>query len=467
MSVESRLETWLKIAANNKINIKNTWEVPIIEHFSNIEEFRETRGINFLKVTNTLDGCVKVYSARVDNVISDTFKLLDSLSSESTVADSKQRKRKGINTLEGNLCNLNLKDLTKQSTFFEPIFLKYKEYTSVFNLARINNSGFLSLVEQKPCEYLNLAHYSVDVSNMITENHICPTLNELNPDISQKIFEIDTFGEEKHVYEAKPFKKTYQPRETQESFDMVDYNEAELQKRQDIEVSVFGYNKSWNDPENWKMIDLNKTGKKSYKKKNKSIIDFSGTFNTDMVYDMGDNLIKTKKVIERRKNPQMLEEESEFKKEHLYKFMNIEGVFSNQDLEDLPIEEKINELSIHEEVPNQSLGMDYSLEEEVHMDLKNIRNPRIINNLLLKYKKSSKKIDIKQLQQKVMMSVEEHKVASLRTICSEVPMMYEKEESKAISVHYCILSLLFLAHENNLEINGLGLNLSVKKNFQI
>lgn len=50
---------------------------------------KEGDGVNFQKASCTLDGCVKIYTSRVDSVATETGKLLSGL------ADSGNKKRKG------------------------------------------------------------------------------------------------------------------------------------------------------------------------------------------------------------------------------------------------------------------------------------------------------------------------------------------------------------------------------------
>ena len=50
---------------------------------------KEGDGVNFQKASCTLDGCVKIYTSRVDSVATETGKLLSGL------ADSGNKKRRG------------------------------------------------------------------------------------------------------------------------------------------------------------------------------------------------------------------------------------------------------------------------------------------------------------------------------------------------------------------------------------
>lgn len=72
-------EDWIKIAADNKINAKNTWNLALIDYFSELSFVRDGASINFQKASCTLDGCVKIYSSRVDSVVDETGKLLNGL----------------------------------------------------------------------------------------------------------------------------------------------------------------------------------------------------------------------------------------------------------------------------------------------------------------------------------------------------------------------------------------------------
>lgn len=83
-------EEWMRIAADNKINAKNTWNVALIDYFSELSFLRDADGqaINFQKASCTLDGCVKIYSSRVDSVVDATGKLLTGLNERSTVDEA-------------------------------------------------------------------------------------------------------------------------------------------------------------------------------------------------------------------------------------------------------------------------------------------------------------------------------------------------------------------------------------------
>ncbi|XP_031126505.1 condensin complex subunit 2 isoform X1 [Ipomoea triloba] len=68
----------IKLASENKINQKNTWELGLIDHLRDIIKAEEENDAetNFQKASCTLEAGVKIYSMRVDSVHSEAYKVL-------------------------------------------------------------------------------------------------------------------------------------------------------------------------------------------------------------------------------------------------------------------------------------------------------------------------------------------------------------------------------------------------------
>ncbi|KOS12654.1 brn1-protein required for chromosome condensation [Malassezia pachydermatis] len=82
-------EEWMKMATDNKINATNTWNFALIDYFHDMSLLRSDSGdgsINFQKASCTLDGCVKVWTSRVDSVMAETGRLLSGLQDEDASA---------------------------------------------------------------------------------------------------------------------------------------------------------------------------------------------------------------------------------------------------------------------------------------------------------------------------------------------------------------------------------------------
>ena len=84
----ANFEEWMKMATDNKINAANSWNFALIDYFHDMSLLKEGDGVNFQKASCTLDGCVKIYTSRVDSVATETGKLLSGL------ADSGNTKKK-------------------------------------------------------------------------------------------------------------------------------------------------------------------------------------------------------------------------------------------------------------------------------------------------------------------------------------------------------------------------------------
>ncbi|KAK5110792.1 hypothetical protein LTR62_005503 [Meristemomyces frigidus] len=85
----ANFEEWMKMATDNKINANNSWNFALIDYFHDMTLLREGDGVNFQKASCTLDGCVKIYTSRVDSVATETGRLLSGL------ADGGRKKGRG------------------------------------------------------------------------------------------------------------------------------------------------------------------------------------------------------------------------------------------------------------------------------------------------------------------------------------------------------------------------------------
>lgn len=86
----ANFEEWMKMATDNKINATNSWNFALIDYFHDMSLLKEGDSVNFQKASCTLDGCVKIYTSRVDSVATETGKLLSGL------ADSGNKKSKRV-----------------------------------------------------------------------------------------------------------------------------------------------------------------------------------------------------------------------------------------------------------------------------------------------------------------------------------------------------------------------------------
>ncbi|KAH7911044.1 condensin complex subunit 2/barren [Hygrophoropsis aurantiaca] len=88
--MSSNFEEWMKMATDNKINAANSWNFALIDYFHDMSLLRnnDDNSINFQRASCTLDGCVKIWTSRVDSVGTETGKLLSNLANEGRSADN-------------------------------------------------------------------------------------------------------------------------------------------------------------------------------------------------------------------------------------------------------------------------------------------------------------------------------------------------------------------------------------------
>ncbi|CDK29295.1 unnamed protein product [Kuraishia capsulata CBS 1993] len=77
--IRAKFETWIKMASDNKINTQNSWNSTLIDYFHDMNLLKEGNKINFQVASATLDGCMKVYTSRIDSAVSAAGSLLTGL----------------------------------------------------------------------------------------------------------------------------------------------------------------------------------------------------------------------------------------------------------------------------------------------------------------------------------------------------------------------------------------------------
>lgn len=146
-STNENFELWIRMATDNKINSTNSWNFALIDYFHDMSVFREGDSINFQKASTTLDGCVKIYSSRIDSAATETGRLLSGLSgaengqsepqededeegveysdeeSRRKALQRKARRQRTRKTLLSNFDQLRAKDMDRE-LLANPIFKK-------------------------------------------------------------------------------------------------------------------------------------------------------------------------------------------------------------------------------------------------------------------------------------------------------------------------------------------------------
>lgn len=101
----SNFEEWIKMSTDNKINSKNSWQFALIDYFHDLNVIKDGDQINFQKASATLDGCMKIYSNRIDSAATETGKLLSGLATKQANAAQRRNNNLNNNIDEGDEAN--------------------------------------------------------------------------------------------------------------------------------------------------------------------------------------------------------------------------------------------------------------------------------------------------------------------------------------------------------------------------
>ncbi len=76
----------IKMATEGKINAKNAWNLPLIDHMRDVvkgedstDKKRPQRAVNFQKASCTIEAGMKIYCSRVDDTLTTSYRVLESL----------------------------------------------------------------------------------------------------------------------------------------------------------------------------------------------------------------------------------------------------------------------------------------------------------------------------------------------------------------------------------------------------
>eukprot|EP00056_Hartaetosiga_gracilis_P010760 m.160293 g.160293 ORF g.160293 m.160293 type:complete len:759 (+) comp13383_c3_seq3:81-2357(+) len=230
VQLSSLYSNCIKMCSENKINQKNSWELPLIDYIADVTSTRPGELTNFQMASVTLDASVKIYSCRVDSIHSEAYKVLggisrsdkkktaqsddvDDVDSDGNVK-TKRKRHRAVNTLESNPDSLIVKKLDLEFDV-DPLF---KQMSAAFdeggarglllNHLSTDKAGTLIFDSQEKDlgtedtaeEMKNaipdsaftslLSEWSSEVNDAINDTVICPTLSNFafmgwTPDVSE------------------------------------------------------------------------------------------------------------------------------------------------------------------------------------------------------------------------------------------------------------------------------------------
>ncbi|KAI5192629.1 condensin complex subunit 2 [Nematocida sp. AWRm77] len=368
----------LKESSANKISTKNTWASTLIDDFEHVEKFQEdfTESTNFQHASIVLDGCVKVYSTRVDSVVDEADKLMESVGrvKETEKPQPKERAHSTISAPEALV--LKKKTVSLDDEMLEQLARESKEGDTRGLLMHLlkweDHGGFQTSqhamkaeadterrstqehrrIEAESTESLSNLARSLQAGE--ERKHISPMFARFTPEGSLEDLAFPTYAyylsyEEQPEFKAVaeemdafPFQGDIESRDESECNEPIKlcYNEeASMQEGQDgsaqgqprLSLTPFGYIQGWAGPAHWKVRAKGKrSAKEKTRERKKAVIDFVGAppVLVDLLFEKDSRCVFTpQQISERRKDAHMLPQDHSIGTEQLYQMLVCPGSF--------------------------------------------------------------------------------------------------------------------------------------------
>uniref|UniRef100_A0A7N0V4N9 Condensin complex subunit 2 n=1 Tax=Kalanchoe fedtschenkoi TaxID=63787 RepID=A0A7N0V4N9_KALFE len=548
----------IKLASENKINQRNTWELNLIDHLYEIimvEEGEEDVETNFQKASCTLEAGVKIYSMRVDSVLSEAYKVLaginrvgqqeqiadatdDNNRPEPTNSKKEEKKLSPLATLAPTFEALNVKKFDVAFAV-DPLYHQtglllnnlgvYGACRVLFDSSEVPGKCMESVGTTSDSDVIDLSFAQDCIGKMLldiqTTNEISPTLSSIISRFDEDtIRPPDTFSSNKVTVEDADYGTT-----DDDAFDINDnwnggqndqpfvmdeplgdadvsfhghheddesgiYQDSDTEIRFDYanEYPLFGISinskkhNAWAGPDHWKYhktsgplkkdVSENEpkvTTKKATKRKTAVDICFSNLMDKEMsdIFAPPKNpkslLLSAKKVHPNTKLP----EDCHYKPENLLKLFLMPDVMChgrrqrkhsdksspwNDDRRTAPSWDDKNSFTRKFDDESVCTGT----EDCVQL----VSQPRQVNKIDVDYDKTSKVVNFQalkgiiwdQIQESTQTSsMDQEASISFRGLLAKFPSNCQAAAApEDISPHLCFISLLHLANEHSLNIQG-------------
>ncbi|CAG8511837.1 12144_t:CDS:10 [Rhizophagus irregularis] len=480
-------EEWMKLATDNKINASNSWKLALIDYFHEMSLLKEGDSINFQKASCTLDGCVKIYTLRVDSVATETGKLLSGLASnsrdnnedddrDSEDADPERHTRKrntrSETTLVKDYNSLTIKKFDLEFSI-DPLFKK----TS----ADFDEGGAQGLL---------LNHLSVDTDGKIifdssdaipdedNDNRIDTEDNEPKIEIFKlRCDNLDTNNDVSEVFDEENINPNVRLTEKDYVMAMIS-NENEL-------FSYFdsAFLRNWAGPEHWKLKKVNKRptemegGTREKKKKEPVSINFIDSEDLDerIIFSSGGSIINAPKLAERVSHSHLLPEDMHFSSKNLLNlFLKPQFMLNSKRRYEAQLDDRnfwadktnYSNDPVETSFPDFTnyMGGDTFYNDEYDDQLEEgefgdnlVAQTKRNKPEFIKYAKTAKRIDPQENEMRLSkrLSIEnKSKELKFTRVINNLKKIYPQKKMKDISVSFCFICLLHLANEKGLNITS-------------
>lgn len=498
----------LKESTANKINIKNTWTSTLIDDFMDVNRFKEsaTDSTNFQHASIVLDGCVKVYSTRVDSVVDEADKLMESVGrvneagralakdrSHPTIAapDSLLLKRRPV-----SLDDEMLEHLARESKEGDTrgVLMHLLKWNDPFGLALARSPAYPSTSpapSPPPTTPVDRARGLALAASLAAPHHkhISPMFARFTPDASLEDLAFPTYA----YHLSYDHEVVWQPPVGAEggaelgaaevgSGDIdpgaepdwghpadinTDWDRPAALPAARLSLSPFGYIQGWAGPAHWKMqARTRRRPREKTRERKKAAIDFLSAprIPVDLLFEKDPRIVFTpQQISERRQDAHMLPPDHSVSIDQLYQLFICQGKFCSGATHLLPKQESDR---LPEAVPADlfdgaggpddwplAAPEDEPLPEPLGPESRpaHPKEPSLLSRRLLQSTlRRGRQHDIVQVKQQLW-----HQIEQGETQVQEIYSAVQQTQQEAqVSAQFCFVSLLHLANEKNLQISS-------------
>lgn len=503
----------LRLSAAGKINAKNTWDLPLIEHMDEFigqqdESALEYSGlspedhVNFQKASFTIDASVKIYSSRVDSVHNQTYKVLGGLH-----RNAKEEKEVAEDNIEGSPKKTTQR-VSKKSTLVSSIATITEKSldSSSIGFSMISEcTGFLmdQLTLHNGCTVVandsKATEHTEDSSSPLPQDivdriiSIAESSTPLFPDAYRFYLNaVDDF-QKSNPEPVKPYQtideplyldNNYSEPEDLDALDNFEFD-GDFQEDQNTQSNNMvmqlssGVNEySWYDPKSlkhlsglshWKLASnkvsqsLQKTQKSRKKSKPQEPLDLLQLSSPlpNLCPSVRRSITLSQAQLDKQRDDAdslLLPLDYNVKKEDLMTLFTRPGTTVHMVLEQQKLPIAHFDTSLGDDFVDTGnfdpLPLDDSplfIEEKLD-SLQLISEPQRAQKVEISYAKFSKKVDVRALKSSMWNSIVPTKEQSFQALIENVGALLPKNDLEAVSVPFYFISLLHLANEHSLQL---------------
>lgn len=445
-----------------KVTTKNTWDLDFIDRFNTLST--NTNKTTFNNASQALDGSVKVFSTRVDDLTDNTNKLLNKVSEDATkrtpkIKKSSKKRRKTETYVE------------KEMSTIKPLeFNEYKYKIEKLSKAAINQK-FLFQISKG---YVNSSASLFEDLNEMVITTATSTFEDI--DFTKPLTPFNETGSKNIFIAPTPDFEDSKSSENDFNFE----NEIAIEVENDyisessdnniienLETNPFAY-KNWGGPTFWKLKKAKKNLQKNRENKKLKKIDFTKKdldFNT--IFD-SKNVFFSEEILKNRIS--MIKEMPEDNLStalDLFSFSSYPGFFiknnrtsdiqnmidnSIQDDSYIKSDQKMTDFQGNNKDDEIIPMIENKVEDEKDSENENYQN-KMTQFLYSKYKRTQKRVDMNRLKETLYDTLQS-KTGEINEVIENLKSYYQMDEIKEISVQYCFISLLHLANEKGIKLKS-------------